>query len=1441
MNPLPFHPAVAQWFNQTFQAPSECQRLAWDAIRAGQHALIASPTGTGKTLAAFLAAIDELVKESTVFGLPDETRVLYISPLKALSNDVHRNLEQPLAGIHQALFEAGSTQLTLTSAVRTGDTPTARRTAMTRQPPHILVTTPESVYLLLTSEKGRAMLRTVRWVIVDEIHALTGSKRGSHLVLSLERLERLTQYPPIRIGLSATQHPIHEVAQFLTGGRPCTVIDIGHRRSIDLAIELPKLPLETVLSQEAASDVYDQMARLVESHKTTLVFVNTRRLSERVARALSDRLGEEHVTAHHGSLSREQRFSAEERLKSGHLKALVATASLELGIDIGDVDLVCQLGSTGSIATLLQRVGRSGHHQSGIPKGRIFPTSRDDLIECIALLDAIHRGELDRVHIPHQPLDVLAQQMVAMSVHETWPEDELYRCVRQAYPYRDLSRETFDALTTMLVQGFGTRRGIRGAYLHRDGIYQRLMARKGARLTAITCGGAIPDNAEYRVILEPSGELLGMVDEDFAIDSMVGDIFQLGNASWRILRVESAAMRVEDARHLPPSIPFWFGERPGRTDALSLAVSRLRAELEIHMGDNSPAGLEVARRQMQLIPGVSALASQQAVDYLAAARLVLGVLPTHETIVFERFFDESGGMQFIVHAPYGNRVNRAWGLALRKRFCRSFNFELQAAANEEAILLSLGTSQSFPLEEPSRFLNPRTLRDLLIQAVLAAPMFTVRWRWNAVCALAVKRFQGGRKTPPYLVRMQAEDLVTAVFPDQLACLENIAGDREIPDHPLVEQTLHDCLTEAMDITGLIELITGIECGTVRVVCRDLTEPSPLAAGIVNARAYSFLDDAPLEERRTRAVVSRRWLDPATADDLGQLDPAAIAKVRQELNPIITDADGLHETLIQCGFLCADEQALEWANHYQVLKHQRRAITLIWEGRYGLWLAAEYLPRFKAVYVLNADTPRPSSLEHPAPVLEPADAWASLPEAIQQESWTVESALREILRLRLSHTGPITAHLLADQLKLPLTHIEQALMALEGEGFVLRGRFTPDAAQIEWCERRLLARVHRYTLHRLRQAIEPVSQQVFMRYLLRWQRVDAEHRLRGGSDSLMVLLAQLEGFEAAAAAWEMDILSARLDAYDPDWLDGLCVSGRITWLRLTPAEGLTPVKTSPIALVSRNQLKLWLTLAQHGNPDTLSASARFVAQILAERGALFLDELTERSGLLKTQMEPVLGELVARGYVSSDSFKGLRALLIPEQKKKRFHALAASLGEAGRWTLRREVMPSHAAAGLADDQLTTVAMLLLRRYGVVFKAMLSRENSVPAWHTLLPIYRRLEARGELRGGRFVAGGYGEQFALPEAVEALRAVKKQPESGEIVVLSAVDPLNLPGIITSGQRVPSLPGNRLLYRDGLLLAIQTGQAIRFIEPVERQDEWPLRQRLERHPIPPKLRAWT
>lgn len=1474
-----FHPAVARWFAQRFEAPTEPQVHGWKSIRAGRDTLIAAPTGSGKTLAAFLSAIDELLREGLECGgeLRDETRVLYVSPLKALSADIHRNLAEPRREIRRVASEMGLPSPRITAAVRSGDTSQAERQAIVRTPPHILVTTPESLFLLLTAERSRRILRTVRTVIVDEIHAVIESRRGSHLSLSLERLQHVTEAPLQRIGLSATQKPIEEVARFLVGaarlqpdGRPaCDIADSGHLREIDLALEVPESPLEAVMSAETWDEIFDRLAHLIGEHRTTLVFVNTRRMAERVAHQLTRRLSENDVGTHHGSLSREARLDAEQRLKEGRLRALVATASLELGIDIGYVDLVCQLGSPNRISALLQRVGRSGHTVRGIPKGRLFPLSRDDLVECSALLRACRMGELDRLIMLEGPLDILAQQVIAEAACADWDEDRLYDLFRRAYPYRALSRAEFDEVVQMVAHGFRTRRGRRGAFVHHDGVNGRIRGRKGARLAALTAGGAIPDVADFRVVLEPEGTFVGTINEDFAIESIPGDIFQLGNTSWQILRIERSTVRVADARGQPPNLPFWLGEAPARSDELSAAVSDLRREIDARLADvevDRDAGRAGAQAWLTDEIGLSEPAAYQLVKHLADSKHLLGVLPTRDTLVLERFFDEAGGMQLILHSPYGSRINKAWGLALRKRFCRKFNFELQAAATEDGLLLSLGPQHSFPLEEVFRYLHPHTVRDLLVQAMLDAPLFQTRWRWAASLSLAVLRWRGGKRTPPQIQRMEAEDLLAATFPDAAACFENIEGEREVPDHPLVRQTIDDCLHEAMDLEGLVRILDRIRAGDLTLIARDTPEPSTLSHELLTARPYAFLDDAPLEERRAAAVYARRALDPTTANELGALDEAAIARVRAESWPDPRSPDELHDALMTCGFLTASEGARGegasrepggWREHFTQLTEAGRATRARVDATgLDLWVATERLPELQAV--------------HPEIRTEPT---VVPPDRFREQAPERASALRELLRGRVEILGPTTSAALSSSLEVPERDGEAALLALEGEGSVLRGSFTPGGAGLrkEWCERRLLARIHRYTIQRLRAEIEPVSAADFMRFLFEWQHV-APGTAVAGAEGLAAALQQLDGYELSAAAWEPDVLAARCEEYEPELLDALCLTGRTMWGRLSPPAGSNggggsgPIRSSPIALFQRESAPAWFSLARSPNVEALSSYADQVLEALERRGASFFHEIVDDVGLMPTRVEQALGELAAVGLVTSDGFTGLRALLTPSDRRRPLGGARASrrkrmapygIETAGRWSTLRRVRheslpesptragrttsggtPRRSPARAADSpEVESYALALLRRYGVVFRRLLTRETNSPSWRDLVLVYRRLEARGDIRGGRFVLGFSGEQFALAEAVARLRATRRAEATGRLQRISGADPLNLTGIITPGDRITALASNRVVYRDGVPVAAHEGGRIRMLvherAPSEREVERALIRKM-----PPSLR---
>jgi ATP-dependent Lhr-like helicase len=1377
-----FHPLVRRWFEARFGAPTAPQAQAWPEIAARRDVLVSAPTGSGKTLAAFLAALDGLLREGLTAGaLPDATRVVYVSPLRALSNDIERNLAWPLAELRAAAAAEGLAPPPIRVAVRTGDTPGARRQALVRRPPHVLVTTPESLYLLATAEKGRAALATVETVIVDEIHALARDKRGAHLAVTLERLEALTRRRPQRIGLSATVTPLDEVARLLVGaarvgpdGRPrCALVEVDRVRPLDVAIELPDAPLSSVATNETWAHTYDRISDLVRAHRSTIVFVNTRRLAERAAHALAERLGEDQVAAHHGSLARERRLDAEERLKAGALRAIVATASLELGIDVGAVELVVQLGSPGALGVGLQRIGRAGHVHGGVPRGRLFPMTRDELVECAALVRGLRAGRLEPTAVRDAPLDVLAQQVTAEAACGPIHLDRLLALIRRAWPYRDLPRAAFDSVVRMLAEGVAPRGGRVTAHLHLDAVNGRVRGRRGARYAALTGAGTIPDTAQYTVVAEPEGAVVGQVDEDFAVESLAGDVFLLGNTAWRIRRVESGTLRVEDARGQAPNIPFWNGEAPGRSIALSGEVSALREALEPRLAD--PAG---AIRWLRDEAAVPEEGGRQLVEYLAAGRAALGALPTRRTLVAERFFDEAGGMQLVVHAPLGARVNRALGLALRKRFCRTFDFELQAAATDEGVLLSLGPQHSFPLESIFHFVTEGTVDEVLTQAALQAPMFGVRWRWAATRALALPRVWKGKRIPPALLRMRADDLLAAVFPAQVACQDNApAGPVEVPDHPLVAEALRDCLEEAMDLPALRELLGELRRGALRLVAVDTPEPSPLAQELLGARPWAYLDDAPLEERRARLVAVRRALPAADAAGhaLARLDPAAVAQVAADRWPDVRDADELHDALLDLVLLPEEEGlAAGWAAHLEPLLAAGRAARLAAGGRCW-WVATERAAATLAV------------------PLGDAGARALAPPCAPREAADPSAAALALTRGWAQRLGPFTAAALAARVGVAPGAVAEALGALEADGLVLRGRFldAPWSEEVpHWCERTALARIHRLTLGRLRAEIEPVSTADLVRFLLRWQHLAPGTQLHGAR-GLAEVVGQLQGFHAAAGAWEAHLLPARVSGYDPALLDALCLSGEVAWGRLAlgpgPLDGprRPPTRAAPVTLALREELPLLLSAAPCPPADGLSPAARDVAAALQARGASFAGELAAASGRPAAEVAGGLAELVSAGLATCDGFAGLRGLLAREARG------------GGRWALLRGASP--AAPDLAPAALERLAQLYLRRYGVVFRDLLAREVA-PPWRELVRAYRTLEARGSVRGGRFAAGPSGEQFALPEAVDELRAVRRAPHAGERVVVSAADPLNLVGILTPGARVPAQAGLQVTYTDGV-----------------------------------------
>jgi ATP-dependent Lhr-like helicase len=1426
------HPIVRDWFKSTLGSPTEPQVQGWPAILANKTTLISAPTGSGKTLAAFLSCINRLVIRSIAGKLENKIEVLYVSPIKALSNDIHKNLTQPLAEIMEMARLRNIHMNEIEVAVRTGDTLMRDRQRMLKKPPHILVTTPESLYILLTAEKSRKMLSEVKTVIVDEIHALVNNKRGSHLALSLERLEALTPTPPIRIGLSATQKPIELVAQYLTGNqRPKPVIiHIGHIRKLDLTIEVPESELGPIASNEMWEEIYQKIAVIAEKNRSTLVFVNTRRLSERIAHHLGKMIGEDKVAAHHGSLSRKIRLEVESRLKNGELKVIVATASLELGIDIGTIDLVCQIGSPRAISIALQRVGRAGHWHGGISKGVFFVTTLDDLLECAALIYAVHENELDAIIIPEEPIDILAQQIVATCATGDWEEEALFQLVKKAFPYRNLSWDIFNSVIEMLTEGIAGSRGRYGAYLFRDQVNKMIKGRRGSRLTAITSGGAIADNGLFTVVEEPDGMVVGTLDEDFAVESNRGDIILLGTTSWQIKRVESRSGKVlvENAHGSPPNVPFWRGEAPGRTNELSTFVSRLREALNELLPKTTPALIEFEKQPNSLetlqwlkeVAGLDESGGEQLIEYILQGRLILGGVPTQSTIIAERFFDESGGMQLIIHSLFGMRINKAWALALQKKFCRSFNFELQAAATDNGLNISLSNQHSFPLSDVFKFLNTNTLKEVLIQAILQSPLFTTRWRWVATRALALVRFRGGKKVPPNIQRMLSDDLLAAVFPQAAACQDNLAGkDIELPDHPLIDETMKEILTDALDFEGLNFLINNIQHKKITCLSVDTSVPSVFSNEIINANPYAFLDDAPLEERRARAVEMRRLLPDSVLFEMGQLDPSAIANVQQQAWPDIRNADELHDILqtfiaFPENILLAQQQITEkqiteqkiaqqpildfnWRQWFDELQTGGRAgIATVNDKRF--WVAVEKKKTFITIY--------------------PNAIFNSQLVDIEKKDLARELAILNMIRGWVFHLGPTTTQALCNLFGLEKSEVEYALLSLETQGVILRGSFRREVNEEEWCERNLLARIHRYTLGILRKQVEPVTSSQFVRWLLKWQHVAPGTQL-SSKMGLLEVIKQLQGYELPANAWERHIFSKRVKSYDKNLLDQLCLTGVVGWGRISPHPSITsiskdekkefvkrivPTSIARITFFIRGELE-WAsenekgTVINENNMEFLSPIAKKIYMLLKQKGALFFHDIVLGVHHLDSEVELGLWELVAVGAITADSFDNLRALIDPKRRGNRRQRRMSIRFSTARWSL----LDNHNNPEISPGARTeAICWMLLKRYGVVFRDLILKEKNLPFWRELLKSFRKLEAKGEIRGGRFVAGYIGEQFALPYVIDSLRAIKQEDENDEIITLSAADPLNLIGII--------LPGSKVAGSSKVIIHLKNGKVI-------------------------------
>ena len=1455
-----FHPAVQRWFAGRFGTPSRVQELGWPVIGeaqkgAGHDVLLCAPTGSGKTLAAFMWAINRLVVEAEHGALPDQISVLYVSPLKALANDIRINLEDPLAGVRSVADQSGLDLATIRAGLRTGDTPAGERAAMLRRPPHILVTTPESLFILLTSPRFRQKLRAVRYVIVDELHAIAGNKRGAHLMLTLERLEHLVRRGdlprPARIGLSATLNPIETLAAFLAGAevaddgtrnvRPIRIVRADDDpRQLDLRVIAPGPELGSLATHQHWEAMYDALAALIREHRTTLVFTLSRRWAERIALALQKRVGPDAVMAHHGSLARIERLQAEQRLKRGELKAIVATSSLELGIDVGAVDLVCQVDSPKSIAAAVQRIGRSGHHLGGTPKGRFFALTIDDLLECAAAVRAARHGHLDEVEIPAGCLDVAAQQIIALATdQEEISETELLNMLRSVQNFAGLEPPALQQLILEMSAQLPER--IQGANpkIFYDQVNRRVRARRGARLAAITSGGTIPESGNLDVVIASESRKIGDVEEDFAQESSRGDIFSLGSMPWRVLGISKNRFLVEPAPGMAPSLPFWQTEAAGRSPALSTELCDLRREIAAFIANSGDD--DGASSWLESECALEPEAAKQAVAYIRRGLAALNALPDENTLVVERFFDGLGGTQIVIHSPWGIRLNRGFGLALRKRLCQSFDFEIQASAIDDAILLALNSRHSFPLEHILEMVNSQNVREVLEQALLDAPMFEVRFRHVATRALSIMRSGRGSKVPAWIQRLRSQELITALFPQRNACLDNRPPAVILPDHFIVNETMRECLEETADISRLEALLRGLNDGSIRPVMVDSIAPSVFAHRVLLAWDYSFLDDGERANRRSRTVTMNRAMaeDVFRSENLAELLSAeAVEQVTQEIRGRATstqarNCDELYELIRTHGWISCDEikerTAADGAAMLAALESDGRVcrVRLGHHDSPEVAIATEDLALFSTVY---PDSLPPPGWDEGAEV----DRFTSSDERSGHSS-----GVQEIVRRALVTSGPTLAVDLAQRLRLPADDILPALMALEAGGSIFRGHFTTvrsgnggsseaQAAGVQWCDRHVLERIHRQTLNLLRSAVEPCNDAEFVAFRLKWNRIGDAHQ-GAGVDGVRRTLEQMSGLAFAPDLWERVILPARVADYRAEHLDLLCMSGEFAWVA-APFHDESDVNRefpATVAFLPRRARCYW-------PPSEMPADSRaqMVAEVLSHFGAQHLDQIAERANLSERDTLTALWRLAAAGMVSNDSFAPLRLLAVepdaarlisnrPSQREpsRRDAALRARLQSSlsGRWSIVAQLKPGATPAKVAEthdahgpDIAREIALILLRRHGILAREMMALEQFEISWQQILFALRRLEYAGIIRRGWFVRALSGEQYAMPEALEMLRSDRQTKETGQPTVISAVDPANPFGVLLPGCGVAREPGNLLVVQHGRVIVSLAGRAL-------------------------------
>jgi len=1528
-----FEPYVWAWFEETFKKPSPPQVASWPKIAEGKNTLIFSPTGSGKTLAAFLWCINELFKLGSRQELQDAIYVLYVSPLKALNNDIQKNLVEPLRGIKKSAQRAGIDAPDVRSEVRTGDTSTQKRAQMARRPPHIFITTPESLFIILSTRKFREAFRTVKYVIVDEIHAMSDNKRGVHLSLSLERLQHLANDEFVRIGCSATQRPLDEIARFLVGMRDskrprnCEVVDIGARKNLNVRVISPVDNLLEAHFDAIWGSAYDKMISMIHAHDTTLVFTNSRYKTERTALRLNELAVEKPVAvgAHHGSMSKGVRLEMENKLKKGALDALVATSSLELGIDVGSINLVCQIESPKSVSRGMQRIGRAGHLLDATSEGRLLVTDRDDLVESAVLVRAIIDGQIDATRVPTNCLDVLAQHIVGAVAADDWDADDLFSLCRGSYCFRGLKRKDFERVLDML-SGNYTFDMEQAPFpkISWDKVNNVLSPERGARMIAFRASGTIPDVADYDVYFEERKTKVGQLDEGFVEELSAGDIFILGSSSWRVQGIQRNRVLVEDVYGQAPTIPFWHGDRSSRTYDLGMLVGQFRREMGARMAKGDPIGW------LQREYYVDENGARSIYEYFREQRLVTGDVPSDDLVLVEHFHDELSQQQIVIHSSFGIRVNDPWAMALCQAIEDKHGFRPQDATIDEGILLSVPKDKELEPERLLDLVTPQNLADLLERAVHNSPVFASRFRHNAVRSLMVLREYRGRKTPVWLQSLRASALLEAC--------------RDQREFPLITETLRECMSKALDVPNLREVLNQLAAGEIQARTLQTKIPSPFTHSLLLLGQYGELGSIPARERRSRLMhlhreLLRQILDEETLRNL--LDEGAVERVDSRLQHTqpqrrARNANELARVLLELGDLVDgshDEMSLldrvEGDAHEMLaeLVSTHRAILVpiaTAETDHERWISTENLPLYRAAFGVQTKLDetdrkilRSLTRKGPCPISEvpaPGDvekrverlingyhllrlavegkaeyvaAKAWIPKKIFDQKMTREEARLSLIQRFMRRHGPVTKYELMERYGFPDQFVERALTTLHEQGNIARGEYVPTKSFPQWCYKSNLEEIHRLTLNRLRKEMEPATPEEYADFLIRWQHVHPDTQL-SGIDGLREVIGQLQGHENYQALFERDVFPSRVNDYDPSLLDRLCYGGEVCWRRF----GHKDLKRGQIGFCFREdrdwlvddprEVKMTLDRWDDDIPDVCEA----VREYLAKNGPCFFDDVVKGTRLDWRPILRAIWHLVWTGEATTDCYESIRHASVTSGLSACYD-LSTELGEGptdhdaivkrmleyrrldptlGRWEPTERLVPSSLQAPEPEKKAWAWARLLLNRWGIVCRDMLKREVCAPPWKDLRRALAKLELLGQVRRGFFVQELSGEQYAYPEAVDALRDAKlRDPRTNTdeaqgqaearaayrdepMILLDSCEPANpfirlFPTVDEAGQKVkfPRNPHNYMVVQYGQpVLLYHQGRITLLVDLTKERAERAVKALMQLIDNPPKVESY-